>query len=87
MDGRATDCQAAHVGAGQNSVCLSVRLSYFAFVFRPECEKDAVWMVGPLIAKLPPQVQGRVLKQSGSVLECGSSVLFKSREKERGQKR
>ena len=63
MDGRPPDCKAAPSGPGQSSVCLSVRSSVYLMLFvfcRPECENDGVWMAGPLIAKLPPQVQGRV---------------------------
>ncbi|XP_062528646.1 mediator of RNA polymerase II transcription subunit 12 isoform X2 [Bombyx mori] len=32
---------------------------------------DSVWLVAPLVAKLPPAVQGRVLKQAGQILENG----------------
>ncbi|XP_048481682.1 mediator of RNA polymerase II transcription subunit 12 isoform X3 [Plutella xylostella] len=32
---------------------------------------ESVWLVAPLVAKLPAAVQGRVLKQAGQVLESG----------------
>ncbi|CAG9782849.1 unnamed protein product [Diatraea saccharalis] len=32
---------------------------------------ESVWLVAPLVAKLPPAVQGRVLKQAGQILESG----------------
>ncbi|CAH4017296.1 unnamed protein product [Pieris brassicae] len=32
---------------------------------------QSVWLVAPLVAKLPPAVQGRVLKQAGQILESG----------------
>ncbi|KAJ2943837.1 hypothetical protein O0L34_g8164 [Tuta absoluta] len=32
---------------------------------------QSVWLVAPLVAKLPPPVQGRVLKQAGQILETG----------------
>ncbi|KPJ13735.1 Mediator of RNA polymerase II transcription subunit 12 [Papilio machaon] len=32
---------------------------------------ESVWLVAPLVAKLPAAVQGRVLKQAGQILESG----------------
>ncbi|XP_026323522.1 mediator of RNA polymerase II transcription subunit 12-like isoform X2 [Hyposmocoma kahamanoa] len=32
---------------------------------------ESVWLVAPLVAKLPAAVQGRVLKQAGQILETG----------------
>ncbi|XP_045454352.1 mediator of RNA polymerase II transcription subunit 12-like [Melitaea cinxia] len=32
---------------------------------------ESVWLVAPLVAKLPAAVQGRVLKQAGQILEAG----------------
>ncbi|XP_056005371.1 mediator of RNA polymerase II transcription subunit 12-like protein isoform X2 [Ostrea edulis] len=49
-------------------------------------DPDAIWLVGPLIAKLPSQVQGRVLKLSGHVLESGNNFQSKGRDKERSQR-
>ncbi|XP_052783955.1 mediator of RNA polymerase II transcription subunit 12-like protein isoform X1 [Mya arenaria] len=43
-------------------------------------EKDiSVWLVAPLISKLPSTLQGRVLKQAGQVLE-NSNTFFKSKQ-------
>ncbi|XP_062609383.1 mediator of RNA polymerase II transcription subunit 12-like protein isoform X4 [Saccostrea cucullata] len=49
-------------------------------------DPDAIWLVGPLISKLPSQVQGRVLKLSGNVLESGNNFHSKGRDKERSQR-
>nr|XP_022287518.1 mediator of RNA polymerase II transcription subunit 12-like protein isoform X2 [Crassostrea virginica] len=49
-------------------------------------DPDAIWLVGPLISKLPSQVQGRVLKLSGHVLESGNNFQSKGRDKERSQR-
>lgn len=51
-------------------------------------DKDSVWMFGPLIAKLPSQVQGRILKLAAQVLETGNNVINKGKfDKERNLKR
>ncbi|KAJ8310216.1 hypothetical protein KUTeg_012081 [Tegillarca granosa] len=42
---------------------------------RNDSDGDAIWMIGPLISKLPSQVQGRVLKLAGSKLEGGNNFL------------
>ena len=45
-----------------------------AFVFScPRADNDSVWLVAPLVAKLPSSVQGRVLKLAGQVLETGNN--------------
>ena len=58
---------------------------------RPDnSEKDnSVWLVAPLISKLPSGVQGQVLKQAGQVLENSNTFLGpKSKlDKERNQRR
>ncbi|KAI0239093.1 hypothetical protein LSAT2_010158 [Lamellibrachia satsuma] len=36
-------------------------------------DNDSVWLVAPLVARLPSNVQGRVLKLAGQVLETGSN--------------
>ncbi|KAL3848034.1 hypothetical protein ACJMK2_018917 [Sinanodonta woodiana] len=56
---------------------------------RNEADKDnCVWMVAPLISKLPSTVQGRVLKLAGQVLESSNNlVASKSKQdKERNQR-
>ena len=61
------------------------------FYFRPESSEqdNSVWMVAPLISKLPSGVQGQVLKQAGQVLESSNTFLGpKSKlDKERNQRR
>ena len=65
---------------------MFVKYAYMCHVFRPDA--DSVWMVGPLISKLPSQVQGRVLKQAGQVLESGNNFLSKGKfDKEKNQRR
>ena len=55
---------------------------------RPELSKEGVWLVAPLIAKLPTAVQGRVLKAAGQVLESGNNFWSaKTKEKERNLQR
>ncbi|XP_067668814.1 mediator of RNA polymerase II transcription subunit 12-like protein [Haliotis asinina] len=53
-----------------------------------EVDKDSVWLVAPLISKLPNTIQGRVLKLAGQVLESGNDfVTMKSKmDKEKNQK-
>lgn len=51
-------------------------------------DKDSVWMFGPIISKLPSQVQGRVLKLAAQNLEAGTNVINKGKfDKERNLKR
>nr|XP_006824481.1 PREDICTED: mediator of RNA polymerase II transcription subunit 12-like protein-like [Saccoglossus kowalevskii] len=47
---------------------------------RVEQERGSVWLVAPLISKLPSAVQGRVLKAAGNVLESGHSVFSSSKK-------
>ena len=51
--------------------------------FRLEAEKDSIWLVAPLIAKLSSSVQGRVLKAAGEVLETGNNFWTAKNTKER----
>lgn len=45
---------------------------------------SSVWLVAPLISKLPSSVQGRVLKQAGNILESvGQTWTSKSSSKEK----
>lgn len=49
-----------------------------------------MWLVGPLIAKLPNSIQGRVLKLAGQVLESGNNLFVSAKSKQendRNQKR
>ena len=49
-------------------------------------ERRGVWLVAPLIARLPTSVQGRVLKAAGEELEKGQH-LGSSSKKERDRKK
>ncbi|XP_063430577.1 mediator of RNA polymerase II transcription subunit 12-like protein isoform X5 [Mytilus trossulus] len=67
--------------------------STYSMIMEPEqqnrvkMDKDSVWMFGPLIAKLPSQVQGRILKLAAQVLETGNNVINKGKfDKERNLK-
>lgn len=39
---------------------------------KPDKRSDSIWLVAPLVSKLPSAVQGRVLKVAGQVLESGN---------------
>nr|KAG5692294.1 hypothetical protein BaRGS_009504 [Batillaria attramentaria] len=52
-------------------------------------DQDIVWLVGPLISRLPSPIQGRVLKLAGQVLESGNNLFVSAKskqEKDRNQK-
>ncbi|XP_041350095.1 mediator of RNA polymerase II transcription subunit 12-like protein isoform X2 [Gigantopelta aegis] len=55
---------------------------------KQDADKNSVWLVAPLISKLPCTIQGRVLKLAGQVLESGNDfVSMKSKmDKEKNQK-
>ena len=76
---------------GWNVIKLQHNQKLYPIYFRPEAsEKDhSVWLVAPLISKLPSGVQGQVLKQAGQVLENSNTFLGpKSKlDKERNQRR
>ncbi|GAB0086625.1 Mediator of RNA polymerase II transcription subunit 12 [Sergentomyia squamirostris] len=43
-------------------------------------EKPSIWLVAPLVSKLPSQVQGRILRVAGQVLESTNFFGAKSRD-------
>ncbi|KAM9316506.1 mediator of RNA polymerase II transcription subunit 12-like protein [Gastrophryne carolinensis] len=49
----------------------------------PSSERGGVWLVAPLIARLPTSVQGRVLKAAGEELEKGHLGSSSKRERDR----
>ncbi|ELW65165.1 Mediator of RNA polymerase II transcription subunit 12-like protein [Tupaia chinensis] len=57
-------------------------------LLQPKCssERRGVWLVAPLIARLPTSVQGRVLKAAGEELEKGQH-LGSSSKKERDRQK
>lgn len=46
---------------------------------KTEKQKQSIWLIAPLVSKLPSQVQGRILRVAGQVLE--STDLFNSSAK------
>lgn len=60
-------------------------MSHMFHVFSSS-EWQGVWLVAPLIAKLPTSVQGRVLKAAGEELEKGQH-LGSSSKKERDRQK
>lgn len=57
---------------------------------RQEQERNSIWLVAPLISKLPGNVQGRVLRSAGTILESvGQTWTSKtgSKDKDKQEKR
>ncbi|XP_032453194.1 mediator of RNA polymerase II transcription subunit 12 isoform X4 [Nasonia vitripennis] len=48
---------------------------------KPDKRSDSIWLVAPLVSKLPSAVQGRVLKVAGQVLESGNWSKTTGRER------
>lgn len=48
---------------------------------KPDKKSDSIWLVAPLVSKLPPAVQGRVLKVASQVLEQGNLSKTVSRDR------
>lgn len=48
-------------------------------------KSGSIWLVAPLVSKLPSAVQGRVLKVAGHVLESGNWSCRKSQEVREGK--
>lgn len=47
--------------------------------------KPPIWLVAPLVAKLPSEVQGRILKVAGQVLESTNSFGVKNKSSENAE--
>uniref|UniRef100_A0A8C0ECV7 Mediator complex subunit 12 n=1 Tax=Bubo bubo TaxID=30461 RepID=A0A8C0ECV7_BUBBB len=80
---------ASSAGNGVNSISSSA--SWIANCFSLLCchsslERSGVWLVAPLIAKLPTSVQGHVLKAAGEELEKGQHLGSSSRKERDRQK-
>lgn len=45
-----------------------------------EKSKSSMWLVAPLVSKLPPAVQGRILRVAGQVLESTNMFSVKTKE-------
>lgn len=52
---------------------------------RKHGEKPPIWLVAPLVAKLPCEVQGRILKVAGQVLESTNSFGTKNKSSENAE--
>ncbi|CAL1546445.1 unnamed protein product [Lymnaea stagnalis] len=48
--------------------------------------ENTIWLVAPLIAKLPTTIQGRVLKLAAQVLESGNNMFSSSKNKQEKEK-
>uniref|UniRef100_A0A670KFP8 Mediator complex subunit 12 n=1 Tax=Podarcis muralis TaxID=64176 RepID=A0A670KFP8_PODMU len=82
--------QSAETNSASNgivSLCSSTSLpQLFLPVFPSSLERSGVWLVAPLIAKLPTSVQGYVLKAAGDELEKGQHLGSSSRKERDRQK-
>uniref|UniRef100_A0A8C6N8Y5 Uncharacterized protein n=1 Tax=Melopsittacus undulatus TaxID=13146 RepID=A0A8C6N8Y5_MELUD len=70
----------------QQSADLNNNSSNSVYSTHSSSERRGVWLVAPLIAKLPTSVQGRVLKAAGEELEKGQH-LGSSSKKERDRQK
>ncbi|KAG7209569.1 hypothetical protein KM043_015646 [Ampulex compressa] len=52
---------------------------------KPDKRSGSIWLVAPLVSKLPSAVQGRVLKVAGQVLESGNWSKTAGRERGRSK--
>uniref|UniRef100_A0A8C3SUD0 Mediator complex subunit 12 n=1 Tax=Chelydra serpentina TaxID=8475 RepID=A0A8C3SUD0_CHESE len=73
-------------GTGVNSISTAGILSFLSALCRSSLERSGVWLVAPLIAKLPTSVQGHVLKAAGEELEKGQHLGSSSRKERDRQK-
>lgn len=64
----------------------SVSQILLLFVSSSSSERSGVWLVAPLIGKLPTSVQGHVLKAAGEELEKGQHLGPSSRKERDRQK-
>lgn len=60
--------------------------SVYSHLSSSSLERSGVWLVAPLIAKLPTSVQGHVLKAAGEELEKGQHLGSSSRKERDRQK-
>uniref|UniRef100_A0A3P9HYA9 Mediator complex subunit 12 n=1 Tax=Oryzias latipes TaxID=8090 RepID=A0A3P9HYA9_ORYLA len=72
---------AAHGGSASNSNSTTSKMKPIL-----SSERSGVWLVAPLIAKLPTSVQGHVLKAAGEELEKGQHLGSSSRKERDRQK-
>uniref|UniRef100_A0A663MHJ6 Mediator complex subunit 12 n=1 Tax=Athene cunicularia TaxID=194338 RepID=A0A663MHJ6_ATHCN len=80
---------ASSAGNGVNSISSSASATPASNKSKPilsSLERSGVWLVAPLIAKLPTSVQGHVLKAAGEELEKGQHLGSSSRKERDRQK-
>uniref|UniRef100_A0A8C5UFB9 Mediator complex subunit 12 n=1 Tax=Malurus cyaneus samueli TaxID=2593467 RepID=A0A8C5UFB9_9PASS len=80
---------ASCAGNGVNNISSSTSATPASNKSKPilsSLERSGVWLVAPLIAKLPTSVQGHVLKAAGEELEKGQHLGSSSRKERDRQK-
>uniref|UniRef100_A0A8C0ZIG5 Mediator complex subunit 12 n=1 Tax=Cyanistes caeruleus TaxID=156563 RepID=A0A8C0ZIG5_CYACU len=80
---------ASCTGNGVNNISSSTSATPASNKSKPilsSLERSGVWLVAPLIAKLPTSVQGHVLKAAGEELEKGQHLGSSSRKERDRQK-
>uniref|UniRef100_A0A8B9CSC1 Mediator complex subunit 12 n=1 Tax=Anser brachyrhynchus TaxID=132585 RepID=A0A8B9CSC1_9AVES len=80
---------ASSAGNGVNNLSSSASATPASNKSKPilsSLERSGVWLVAPLIAKLPTSVQGHVLKAAGEELEKGQHLGSSSRKERDRQK-
>lgn len=66
--------------------CVFLKYCCYCCVSSSSSERSGVWLVAPLIGKLPTSVQGHVLKAAGEELEKGQHLGPSSRKERDRQK-
>ncbi|ELW68002.1 Mediator of RNA polymerase II transcription subunit 12 [Tupaia chinensis] len=78
--------QSAETGSSSGSTASNMPSSSKTKPVLSSLERSGVWLVAPLIAKLPTSVQGHVLKAAGEELEKGQHLGSSSRKERDRQK-
>ena len=61
---------------------LYTHVCTFVCVYRSSSDQETVWLVAPLISRLPNAIQGKVLKLAGQVLESGNNLFVSAKSKQ-----
>lgn len=72
-----------HTRSNQDSANGNCSLTPKHHTNSAEGNKDSVWLIAPLIAKLSSTVQGRILRHAGQVLETGNNFWSAKNSKDR----
>lgn len=78
--------QSAETGSSSGNAASNMPSSSKTKPVLSSLERSGVWLVAPLIAKLPTSVQGHVLKAAGEELENGQHLDSSSRKERDRQK-